>query len=73
MDVDSVIIEVSEYQKNGGPGHNEWPWKVMDKSKIEKPAHHDKWIMVGNDKGWVRIFKIYFYSNFRLYIHSKSL
>lgn len=50
------MLEVSEYQKNGGPEGKEWPWQIMDKSKVEKPAHNSKWCMVGNDKGWVSYF-----------------
>jgi|APCry1669189034_1035192.scaffolds.fasta_scaffold231039_1 hypothetical protein len=54
LDLDSVMVEVSEYLKTGGPNRNEWPWKIIDKSKVEKPAHNDKWCIVGNDKAWVR-------------------
>jgi hypothetical protein len=53
------MIEVSEYLKSGGPNHNEWPWKIIDKSNVEKPAHNDKWCVVGNDKAWVSYFLIY--------------
>ena len=31
LDLDSVMIETSEYMKNGGGTKDEWPWKVMDK------------------------------------------
>jgi hypothetical protein len=33
LDLDSVMIETSEYIKDGGNGGKgeEWPWKVMDK------------------------------------------
>lgn len=52
------MIEVSEYLKTGGPNHNEWPWKIIDKTKVEKPAHNDKWCVVGNDKAWVSNYHI---------------
>ena len=34
LDLDSTLIEVSDYMKNGGNSdtHDEWPWKVMKES-----------------------------------------
>ena len=50
LDLDSTLIEVSDYMKNGGnsDAHDEWPWKVMKES--QQPT--DKWITESN-KGWI--------------------
>ena len=50
LDLDSTLIEVSDYMKNGGNSdtHDEWPWKVMKDSA--QPT--DKWITESN-KGWI--------------------
>ena len=50
LDVDSTLIEVSDYIRAGGLNGDEWPWKVMTNSR----SPGDKWITGEKDgTGWI--------------------